>query len=92
MMAEALLNSSRPLTIKDGVLVLGFATEVLKSKMENRENIELVQKVLAQVLGHPLSVQCVVHNARGGKSGDDVAEDGLVNTALNLGGQIVKKE
>ncbi len=92
MMAEALLNSSRPLTIKDGILVLGFATEVLKSKMESRENIELVHKVLTQVLGHPLSIQCVVHNARGSKSDDDVSEDGLVNTALNLGGQIVKKE
>lgn len=92
LMAEALLNSARPLTIKDGMLVLGFSTEVLKSKMESRENLELVLKVLRQVLGHPLSIQCVVHNARGSKLSDEVSEDGLVNTALNLGGQIVKKE
>lgn len=92
LMAEALLNSARPLTVKDGTLVLGFSTEVLKSKMESRENLELVLKMMRQVLGHPLNIQCVVHNARGSKLGDEISEDGLVNTALNLGGQIVKKE
>ena len=33
---EGLLNSCQPLGIKDNALVLGFATDILKKKMENR--------------------------------------------------------
>jgi DNA polymerase-3 subunit gamma/tau len=90
---EALLNSCRPLAIKDGVLILSFATEIVKSKMENLENIEITRQAIASVAGIELMIRCVVGNKGTANSTDlDVDRDGMVGTALNLGGKIVHKE
>jgi DNA polymerase III subunit gamma/tau len=92
--AEALLNSSKPLAVKNGVLILGFATEVLKSKMDTRENLELTCRTIAQVVGKNAGVSCIVvsNQARTIPTDLDVDSDGMVGTALNLGGQIVDKK
>jgi DNA polymerase III subunit gamma/tau len=91
---EGLLNSCKPLGIKDGVLVLGFASEVLKNKMETPENIDLTRKVIAQVVGVELPIVCMVMNNKINLSplDADVDGEGMVSAALNLGGQIVHKE
>jgi DNA polymerase III subunit gamma/tau len=87
----ALLNSCRPMGIKDNTLVLGFSV-VLKSKMENGDNLKILQKAVHQVLGVNLQVTCMVSD---GKSTSlpadlDVDSDGIVGTALrDLGGTIV---
>jgi DNA polymerase-3 subunit gamma/tau len=92
--AAALLNSCKSLTIKDGVLILGFATEVLKLKMEMGDNLELTRRAVSQVLGSDLEIVCAVINSKtnAAPAGMDVDGDGMVGTALNLGGQIVNKE
>jgi DNA polymerase III subunit gamma/tau len=91
---EALLNSCKPLAIRDGALVLGFPSDVLKSKMESNDNKEMTIQVITQVMGTRLSIICTV---TGGKAGIDPANlgiegGGLVSTALDLGGKIVNKK
>ncbi|MGD0003112.1 MAG: DNA polymerase III subunit gamma/tau [Anaerolineaceae bacterium] len=90
---EALLNSCKLLGMKNGALVLGFQGEIVKSKMETPENLELTRQAIASVTGASVSLICVVSNKAGTASNDlDIDRDGMVGTALNLGGQIVHKE
>jgi DNA polymerase-3 subunit gamma/tau len=91
--AEALLNSSTLLSIKDGVLMLGFQSEVLRAKMDTPDNIEIACQAIEDILGGQLALRCVVMKKRGASPADlDVDGDGVVGTALNLGGQIVQKD
>jgi DNA polymerase III subunit gamma/tau len=91
---EALLNSSKLLGIKDGLLVLGFQAELLRGKMSTEENIEIISSAIGEVLGVRPGITCVVMNAKAGTAPSDlnIESDGMVGTALNLGGQIVHKE
>lgn len=90
---EALLNSCKSVTIKDGTLILGFVGNILKSKMETAENIELLRQAIQQVCGASLNIQCIVLSAKGASLPQDAEDpEGMVSAALNLGGQIVHKE
>jgi len=84
----ALLNSSRLLEIKDGVLVLGFASEVLRSKMEVPEQLELTRKAIAEAVGADMRLRCVISNAKQSAPAD-VKVDGMVAAAIKHGGEIV---
>jgi len=87
---QALLNSCKPLGIKDGTLILGFNGTFAKSKMEQGDNIEITKRVLAEVLGEEMPIRCVVSISEGGSIPEDVDQDGLVATAVrDLGGKIV---
>lgn len=90
----ALLNSCKPLQIKDGTLVLGFATEVLKSKMDTRENLDLAMRAITQLTGKSIRIKCMVvdKQSKSAPQEMDIESDGLVGTALDLGGQIVDKK
>ncbi len=86
---EALLNSHKTLQVKDGVLVIGFASEVLRSKMESAENLDVTRKVINHLLKVDLPISCIVVSGKLSSSVDlDVDSDGIVGTALNLGGKI----
>ncbi len=89
--AEALLNSQRMVQVKNGVLVLGFQSETLKSKMENPENIEVTQRVIRNIFNVDIPIQCVVVTSKG-TAETTVDPDGLVSTALNLGGKLVHRD
>jgi DNA polymerase-3 subunit gamma/tau len=90
---EALLNSCKLLGMKNGALVLGFQGEIVKSKMETPENLELTRQAITNVTGASVALICVVSNKSGATPNDlDIDRDGMVGTALNLGGQIVHKE
>ena len=84
----ALLNSSRLLEIKDGVLVLGFASEVLRSKMDIPEQLERTGKVISEIVGSDLRLRCVITNIKQSPS-SDVKADGMVAAAIKAGGEIV---
>lgn len=90
---EALLNSCR-LSMKAGVLQLGFSAELLKTKMEAENSLKITVQAIKQVLGQEVPVVCVVLDAKGGpiQRDEDVDADGMVNEALNLGAKIVQKE
>jgi len=91
---EALLNSQRLVQIKNGVLILGFPSDVLRSKMENAENIEVTQRVIKGIFNKDIPIECIVVGDKAGSSAidADVDPDGLVRTALNLGGKLVHKD
>jgi DNA polymerase-3 subunit gamma/tau len=87
---QGLLNSCKPVGMKDGVLYLGFTGDFLKRKMESGSNIEYTCKALAQVIGVEIPVRCFVVSGGAGSLPADVESDGMVAAALrDLGGEIV---
>ena len=92
--AEALLNSQKLLQVKNGVLVLGFPSEVLKSKMEISENIEVTRRVIQNLLQVEMPIKCVVVTEKGTTTGDSEGSEpnGLVDAAITLGGKLIHKD
>jgi DNA polymerase-3 subunit gamma/tau len=89
---EGLLNSCQPMGIKDGALVLGFATDILQKKMENPENITITEQALEEVLGRKLNVICSLTNNKPNNlpHNHEIDSEGMVGTALrDLGGEVV---
>jgi DNA polymerase-3 subunit gamma/tau len=90
---SGLLNSSTPM-IKGNTLTLGFQGEVVRSKMDTPENIELTRQAIKEVCGIDVTIRCIV-NSRNGTAvpaDEDIESDGLVGTALGQGGQLVHKD
>lgn len=92
--AEALLNSQRLLQVKNGALLLGFPSEVLKSKMELPENIEVTRRVILNLLQVDMPIQCVLVTDKGAAitSNNESEPNGLVDAAINLGGKLIHKD
>ena len=90
---EALLNSCKVLEFKDSILTLGFQGEIVRSKMDTPENLEMTSLAIVSVVDVTVAIKCVVNSKAGTAPSDlDVDRDGMLGTALNLGGQIVHKE
>jgi DNA polymerase-3 subunit gamma/tau len=85
---DGLLNSCRLLEVKNGVLMIGFASEVLRSKVDTPEMKEITRKAIAGVCGSDLAIKCVVTNAKQATP-PNVKADGMVAAALKHGGEIV---
>jgi DNA polymerase-3 subunit gamma/tau len=84
---QALLNSCKPLGVKNGTLILGFNGEFAKSKMEQGNNLEVIRKVMEQVLGEAMPIRCIL--SASGELPTDIDQDGMVASALrDLGGAI----
>lgn len=90
---SGLLNSSTPM-IKGNTLTLGFQGEVVRSKMDTPENIELTRQAIKEVCGIDVTIRCIVNNRNGTAvpADEDIESDGLVGTALGQGGQLVHKD
>jgi DNA polymerase-3 subunit gamma/tau len=87
---RALLNSCRARYFKGNTLILGFASDLLKNQMLKRENLEIVNQALTQVLGREILVRCVISTAKRNLIPPEVDQDGMVAAALrDLGGEIV---
>ena len=88
--AGGLLNSTRTRYIKGNQVVLCFASEIVKSKMEKEDNIESFQVVLQQLLQREVTIRCEVDTTQLNTIPPDVDQDGIVAAALrDLGGEIV---
>lgn len=85
---SGLMNSVKMIDVQDNTLVLGFASDVLVSKMEKPEHVDSVQKLIEDEFGVKLNVRCMVTNAKG-KIPPNVPPDGMVATAIQHGGEIV---
>jgi DNA polymerase III subunit gamma/tau len=85
---DGLLNSCRLLEVKNRVLVIGFASEVLRLKVDTPEMKEIACKAIAEVCGEELAVKCVITNAKQATP-PNVKTDGMVAAALKHGGEIV---
>ncbi|HEX9617590.1 MAG TPA: DNA polymerase III subunit gamma/tau [Anaerolineales bacterium] len=85
-----LLNSCKSRHLKGNLLILGFASDVLKNQMAKPENLEIVQKALAQVFGTDIMIRCTISTAGRNSIPAEVDNDGMVASALrDLGGEIV---
>lgn len=91
---EALLNSQRLIQVKNGLLILGFSSEMLKSKMEIAENLEVTQNAILKILNKDVPIQCVVVSNKASLDADDldVDSEGVVRAAINLGGKLIHKD
>jgi len=85
---SALMNSVKMIDVQGNTLILGLASDVLVSKIDQPEQIESIQKLIKDEFGADISVRCVVTNAKG-KIPPNVAQDGMVATAIQHGGEIV---
>ncbi len=85
---DGLLNSCRLMEVKNGVLVIGFASELVRSKADTPEQIGITRKAIAEVCGGELLVKCVVTNAKQATP-SNVKADGMVAAAIKAGGKIV---
>jgi DNA polymerase-3 subunit gamma/tau len=85
---NALLNSCKLVEVKDGVLLLGFASELLRSKADTPEQTELIRAAIAGAVGVDVPVSCVISNAKQ-SAPPDVKQNGMVAAALKKGGEIV---
>jgi DNA polymerase III subunit gamma/tau len=85
-----LLNSCRSRFMTGNLLVLGFASDVLKNQMSKKENLALVQEAVSQVLGKDIAIRCVINTVKRNAIPADVDDNGMVAAALrDLGGEIV---
>lgn len=88
---SALMNSVRMIDVQGNTLVLGLASDVLVSKLDKPDQIETIQRLIKDHFGVDVSVRCVVTNAKG-KIPPNVAQDGMVATAIQHGGEIVSED
>ncbi|MCL4258724.1 MAG: DNA polymerase III subunit gamma/tau [Anaerolineales bacterium] len=85
----ALLNSVKARHLRDDKLLLGFATDVLKDKMEKPDNLTLLHDVLEQAFQRRLEVQCYLSTASASELPAGLDSSGVVAAAVRLGGEIV---
>jgi len=87
---SGLLNSVKSRHLDDNVLVLGFASDVLKSQMEKADNIEIVQNAVKEAIGEEVRIRCTTVSAQRSAPPAEVDHDGMVAAAVReLGGEIV---
>jgi DNA polymerase III gamma/tau subunit len=85
-----LLNSCKSRYFQGENLILNFASDVLKDKMEKPENIEAALAAAQELFKRELTVCCYVDTAKRDTLPPGVEDDGMVATALrDLGGEIV---
>ena len=85
-----LLNSCQSRQSTGSVLVLGFSSDILKNQMAKRENTELVERVVSEIVGSQVEVRATVTSAKNTDIPSEVDGDGMVASALrDMGGEIV---
>jgi hypothetical protein len=57
---EALMRSCQPMDVEGDVIVLGFAHDFLRAKLEEEHNKHDVEDVLSELLGRRFRVRCVL--------------------------------
>lgn len=92
---QALLNSCRPLGLEGGVLVLGFASDLLREKMEKGHCLSLARETFEEVLGTRLEIRSALTSGQASSSQAEPSpeiprDDGMVATALrDLGAHVI---
>jgi hypothetical protein len=85
---SALMNSVKMIDVHGKTLILGLASDVLVSKIDKPDQIEILQKMVKDEFGVDMGIRCVVTTAKG-KIPPNVPQDGMVATAIQHGGEIV---
>lgn len=88
--AYGLLNSCKSRYMRGDMLVLYFASDVVKNLMEKPDNLEITRQALQHVFQRPVEVQVFVDTAQRDSIPQGAEENGMVAAALrDLGGEIV---
>ena len=85
----ALINSCKVRELRGNQLLLGFASEVLKEKVEKQENLEVLQDAFQNVLGARLMVKAFVSTGKANELPEGLDSSSMVAAAMRLGGEIV---
>jgi len=86
----ALVASATTQNIKNNVLRIGFKGEILPAKMNQAENIKVLQEVIKKVMGIEVGVRGYAAGGSKSTPPPEVDGDGMVAAALrDLGGEIV---
>ena len=87
---QGILNSCKPLGIKDNQLVLSFRSDAIKGKMDGGDHLKICQDVIEKVIGVRLPVLCIVGGKDQSGLPDGVDPNGLVAAVVrDLGGTLV---
>ena len=90
---QGILNSCKPLGIKDNQLVLGFRSDAIKDKMEKGDHLQICQDVIEKVIGVKIPILCIVGSKDQSDLPDGVDPDGLIAAAVrDLGGSYVSDQ
>ena len=90
---QGILNSCKPLGIKDNQLVLGFRSDAIKGKMEKGDHLQICQDVIEKVIGVKIPILCIVGSKDQSDLPDGVDPDGLIAAAVrDLGGSCVSDQ
>ncbi|HSB01856.1 MAG TPA: DNA polymerase III subunit gamma/tau, partial [Anaerolineales bacterium] len=85
---SALLNSVKMIDVQGQTLILGLASDVLVSKINQPDQIDAIRRLIEDEFGVDMNVRCVVTTAKG-KIPPNIPQDGMVAAAIQHGGQIV---
>ncbi len=91
---HALVNSARVSGMKNGCLMLAFASDILKGKMESNDHLEITRRAVQQVTGMNLPIRCEVAASKAGSDfSEGMSTNSLINSVVNeLGGRIVEEK
>jgi DNA polymerase-3 subunit gamma/tau len=90
---QGILNSSKPLGIKDNQLVLSFRSDAIKEKMEKGDHLQICQEVIEKIVGVKIPILCIVGGKDQSDLPDGVDPNGLVASAVrDLGGSYVSDQ
>ncbi len=85
----ALMNSCKVRELRGNQLLLGFASEVLKEKMEKQDNAATFLAAAEKITGAKLEIKCFVTTGKGNQLPEGLDSSSMVATAMRLGGEIV---
>jgi DNA polymerase-3 subunit gamma/tau len=85
---DGLLNSCAVLEVRGNEIILGFASETVKNIMEGEAHQAAARQALESVLGRAMTLRCVIAS-NVDEIPAEVESDGMVATAMRLGGKIV---
>lgn len=86
----ALMSSARSRRLENGILTLGFPSNILKEKMEKNDGLPAALEVLKNIFKEDILIRCVVLTGKQTTPPPGVDNEGMVASALrDLGGEIV---
>jgi len=100
---EALMHSCEPVAVEGDVVVLGFAHDFHRSKVEEDRNKQIVEEALSNLMGQRYRVRCTmaqqeravgtVQRSTSDSSAEQIiAEDPVVRAAVeDLGARVVRR-
>ncbi len=86
---SAVMNSAKIRLLKGSLLTLGFNGDFYLKTFDNPASLALIKNVFKQVMSMDIDVQAELLTGKTNAPPSDVDSEGLVASALHLGGEIV---